>query len=289
MTDRNLDQLLDAWMELGPAVAPARVAEAVRLEANSTRQTASLRGWPPRRTLVMNNTVRLALAAAAAVVVALLGYTYFFADRVGTVGPDDPTPTQTASPNLVPRAEVALGAGTYSLGDDFPVGLTFEIPTGWASCSSGPLEQGICAFSGTEGGPTGGVGVGFVIVENVVEDPCDETSLLDPQVGPSVEELAAAISNLPGFDVTAPEDVTVDGFAAKRLTLTAPRSSACEVMSTWATPDRVNGVGSGEATSIYIVDVDGVRIVIGTTHFPETSADELSAADDVISSIEIEP
>lgn len=289
MNDRNLDQLLNAWMDLGPSSAPDRVADAARLEARTTSQTAIPMWWPPRRLPLMNNTVRLALAAAAAVVVALLGYSFFLAPNVGAPGPDDPSPTLAASPNLLPRAEVDLAAGTYSLGDAFPVGLTFEIPTGWASCSSGPLEQGICAFSGTVGGPTGGTGVGFHIVENVVEDPCDATSLLDPPVGPSVEELAAAISNLPGFEATAPEDVTVDGFAATRLTLTAPGAAACESLSTWATPDRVNGVGFGEASSLYIVDVDGVRIVISTTHFPETSADELSAADDVIASIQIEP
>jgi hypothetical protein len=288
MNDRNLDQLLKAWMDLGPTTAPDRVAEAARLEARSTRQTAALGGWPPRRFPLMNNTVRLALATAAAVVVALLGYTYFFAPSVGAPGLDDPTPSPSPSPNLLPSIEGALDAGTYSLGDEFPVGLTFEVPTGWTSCSSGPLEQGICAFSGTAAAP-GGVGVAFLVVENVVEDPCDETSLLDPPVGPSVEELAAAISNLPGFDVTTAEDVTVDGFTAKRLTVTAPEAAACEGLSTWATPDRVNGVSFGEVNSLYLVDVDGVRIVISTAHFPLTSPGDLSAADDVIASIEIEP
>ena len=42
MNDRNFDQLLDAWMDLGPTAAPDRVADAARLEARTTRQTAIL-------------------------------------------------------------------------------------------------------------------------------------------------------------------------------------------------------------------------------------------------------
>ena len=48
MNDSSLDQLLDAWVELGPNVAPARVADAARLEIRSTRQTAIPKWWPPR-------------------------------------------------------------------------------------------------------------------------------------------------------------------------------------------------------------------------------------------------
>ena len=56
-------------------------------------------------------------------------------------------------------------------------------------------------------------GVGFVIVDNVVSDPCDPTQPhLVPPVGPSVDDLVTAISNLAGFEATDPVDVTVDGF-----------------------------------------------------------------------------
>ena len=74
MNDRNLDQLLNAWMDLGPTTAPDRVADAARLEARSTRQTAIRQWWPPRRFPQMNNMAELGLAAAAVVVAALLGY-----------------------------------------------------------------------------------------------------------------------------------------------------------------------------------------------------------------------
>ena len=40
MNDRNFDQLLNAWMDLGPTTAPERVADAARLEAADHAPTA---------------------------------------------------------------------------------------------------------------------------------------------------------------------------------------------------------------------------------------------------------
>ena len=68
VNDRSLDQLLDAWMDLGPATAPDRVADAARLESRTTRQTAIPPGWPPRRFPLMNTYAKVALSAAAVVV-----------------------------------------------------------------------------------------------------------------------------------------------------------------------------------------------------------------------------
>lgn len=96
MNDRDIDQLLDAWMELGPNVAPPRVAEAARLEARSTRQTA-VPMWTARRFFAMNTMTRV---AAAAVVVSLgvaLGF--------GVLGPnvgDVPSPTPHVTPGPLP-------------------------------------------------------------------------------------------------------------------------------------------------------------------------------------------
>ena len=86
------------------------------------------------------------------------------------------------------------------------------------------------------------------------------------------------------------EDVSIDGFDAKRFTLTAPEDPACETLSTWATPTRTNGVGPGEANLIHIVDVDGVRVVLTSGYFGSpVSEQDLSLAEEVISSIRIEP
>jgi hypothetical protein len=91
MNDRDIEQLLDAWIELGPNAAPARVAEAARLEARSTRQTMA------RRFFAVNTMTRVAAAAALAAVG--VGVVLAF----GALGPDVgdmPTPTPTPQATL---------------------------------------------------------------------------------------------------------------------------------------------------------------------------------------------
>jgi hypothetical protein len=230
----------------------------------------------------MNTTAKLAVGAAT-VVVALLGLNFLGPGGPSVGGEPEPTPipSPTASPSLIPLTEsVPLDAGRYSLGSQFPVGISFDLPSGWESCSLGVLEQGVC--------PVDGVGVGFLVIENVVADPCSG-ELLDPPVGPSIDDLATAVANLPRFDATPTEDATVDGFDARRLTITAPEDTGCD-LSTWATPDRTNGVAPGEANLLYLVDVDGVRVMINAAYFPADVTDEdLAAAEAVIASIQIEP
>lgn len=291
MTDRNIDQLLDAWMDLGPTVAPARVAEAVRLESRSTRQAATLRGWPPRRFPVMSTTVRYALAAAVVAVAALLGYVYLAGPNVGGPGPDVPSPSVAVSPEAsaaaLPPFERQLDAGRYTLSDEIPVGVTFDLPSGWRSCSPDASELSVCRVAGRD---AAGIGVAFMFIENVAADPCNGADLLDPPVGPSVDELVTAISNLDGLQVSAPEDVTVDGFNAKRLTVTAPDQFRCESLSTWATATRTNGVGVGENNLLHVVDVDGVRILIASAYFEEqVTAEDFNAVEQLIASIDFEP
>ena len=98
MNDRNLDQLLDAWMDLGPNAAPARVAEAARLEARTTRQSAIPVEWRPLRFPEMNNTAKLALGAAAVVVAALIGFTML--GGPSGIGSPRVNPTPSATPDL---------------------------------------------------------------------------------------------------------------------------------------------------------------------------------------------
>lgn len=239
----------------------------------------------------MNTTTKVALGAAAVLVAAFLGIRFLLPGSGGLGG--DPVSTATPSPtstsNEIPFGDRPLEAGRYSLRSGFPAEITFEVPAGWTSCIIGPLEQGVCRNLGSMERPTG-VGIAFLVIENIVADPCDEASLLDPPVGPSIDELATAMTNLQGFTVSAVDDTTIDGFPAKRLTVIAPETPECEAMQTWATPSRLNGVGAREANLTYLVDVDGVRIMINLAYFPPFVSDaEMDAAEKVISSIQIEP
>jgi hypothetical protein len=291
MNDHDLHHLLDAWMDLGPEVAPVRVADAARLEARSTRQVVTLAGWtPPRLPFLNMATLQVALATVLIVAVTLLGYRYLAGSSVGGPGIEDPLPSPTASSSTrpIPLTFSAgnLAPGRYTLAGSFPVELTLDLPAGWSSCSIGVLEQGVCRSPAQD---EFAIGINFLFVENVVADPCNGSDLQDPPVGPTVEDLVTAVSSLEGFEATAAEDATVDGFPAKRLTVTAPDESGCD-LSTWATPDRTNGVGRSEINDLHIVDVDGVRILISAAYFPElVTPEDLAATEEVLASIQIEP
>ena len=290
MNDHDLHHLLDAWMDLGPSAAPVRVAEAARLEVRSTRQTVTLAGWtPPQLPFLNMATLQVALAAVLIVAVTLLGYRYLAGSSVGGPGIEDPLPSPTASsasPLPLAFSDDTLPPGRYALAGSFPVELTLDLPAGWSSCPLGVMEQGVCrSLVGDESG----IGIAFLVVENVVADPCNGADLQDPPVGPTVEDLVDAVSSLEGFEATAAEDVTVDGYPARRLTVTAPDRSGCELF-TWASPDRTNGVGRSEINDLHIVDVDGVRILISAAYFPDVvTAEDLAETEEVLASIQIEP
>ena len=290
MNDHDLHHLLDAWMDLGPEVAPVRVADAARLEARSTRQAVTLAGWtPPRLPFLNMATLQMALAAVLIVAVTLLGYRYLAGPSVGGPGVDDPLPSAAASSaRSLPLgfSEETLRPGRYTLAGSFPVELAFDLPAGWSSCSIGVMEQAICRSPAED---VFAIGINFLFIENVVSDPCYGGDLQDPPVGPTVEDLVDAVSSLEGFEVSAAQDATVDGYPAKRLTVTAPDESACGLY-TWATPDRTNGVGESEINDLHIIDVDGVRILISAAYFPDlVTPEDFAAADEVLASIQIEP
>jgi hypothetical protein len=203
-------------------------------------------------------------------------------------------PSAAGSPRALPAQGDDLTAGSYAVSDGFPVGITFEIPpfeppAVWFACSASPVEQAVCLESNPDA-DTPVSAVTFQIIDNVVADPCSDqetAELLDPPVGPSVDELVTAISSLQDYEATAPMDITVSGFRGIEFTLTAPDTEGCG--ATWATTDRTTGVGPGEINVLRILDVDGVRVVIVSAYHPDTSEAAVAAAEHVMESVRIEP
>ena len=66
MNDRTLDQVLQAWLDLGPDVAPDHLHEAVAQEARDTRQAAtSWRRWIADSVLSTSTVANIALAGCS--------------------------------------------------------------------------------------------------------------------------------------------------------------------------------------------------------------------------------
>ena len=132
---------------------------------------------------------------------------------------------------------------------------------------------------------------------NVVADPCDGT-LRDPAVGPTVDDLVAAISSLPWSAVTLPTDVTVDEFRGKEFEVTAPPLLPCwggdhpgwwDGVETGLSGQAI-GQAPGSRTRLRIIDVQGTRVVIASSYLPATTSpedvDEINA---IVDSVRIEP
>ena len=64
-----------------------------------------------------------------------------------------------------------------------------------------------------------GIILSFWWPANVYADVCDNQSLLDPPIGPSVGDLAIALAHQSGAEATDPTPITVDGYHGQLVEL----------------------------------------------------------------------
>jgi hypothetical protein len=172
MNDRNLDQLLHAWLDLGPDVAPDRVHSAIALEVRTTRQAARSSQWAAERFRPMNTFAKIAFAAAGVVVVAVVGLNLLSRNGAFVVTPAV-SPSSSSSSSCSPSTSAAVGgqnvqgwpgartngAGLYSWdmgGDawmhhatDSSVGVSITFSTSANAYESGPTRVTVAGCSGT--------------------------------------------------------------------------------------------------------------------------------------------
>jgi hypothetical protein len=114
-----MDQLLDAFLDLGPTVAPKRIAEATHEAIRTTRRRRAW--WPGRRLPVMDNFARIAIAAVAVIAGAILGITLLPGLNIGNPS-QTPSPTPTSTTALLPCGESSADPSASAL----PDGLTWS-------------------------------------------------------------------------------------------------------------------------------------------------------------------
>ena len=103
-TDRNTTRIVRSWLAEGVTALPDRVLDAVLDQVPATPQRRSL--WPARRITPLNTYAKAAIAAAAVLAVAIVGYNLL--PRSGGVGAS-PTPTLQETPSASP-APLAVGS-----------------------------------------------------------------------------------------------------------------------------------------------------------------------------------
>jgi hypothetical protein len=183
-----------------------------------------------------------------------------------------------------------LEPGTH-VTEDFLTRVTFTVPAGWEGRVGGPYVVDL----GVRGGPRA---LGFLIFDVVYADPCNfSVGPITPQPGPTVDDLANALAGLPGLGATAPTDITVDGYRGKQVTLTAPPSTltGCVLspdgdMRIWASPlGATYGMNPGDRNRVWILDVDGQRLVIDAPQPMTQSVAEKAEVQQILDSIKLAP
>ena len=289
---RDPDVLIRAFLDEGQTDLPDRAFDAVRRDIHHTRQRMVLGPWREPR---MSIFARVAIAAAAVVAVGLAWVTFGPA-RNGIGTQPTPTPSPTASPRGLPFGDQELPlvpGASYITADPFLVRVTFTAPDGWV----GRLGAQYLAFTNPTGRDAPAYGVVFGIFDKVAADPCNyDRGFKGALPGSSVDALVTALTAVPGLEASTPIDVTVDGYAGKQLTLTAPASfEGCTLSpngdyAVWQLGmDTNNPFIAGQRDRLWILEVDGQRLVIDLPEAPDQSAQERADAQAVFDSIQIAP
>ena len=248
---------------------------------------------PP--TSEVRNRRRIAMAAAA--VVAIVGVAAIVIHRMNsddgvepapaaepTVAPTTVAPTTAAQTTVAPTTDaptpVGPTIGTFVMSG---VDLTFAVPAGWKYHDDWYVANANWSLV-----------VFFDIVANIYTDSCPSV-LVDPPVGPTVDDLASAWANLPGFNATAVSDITVDGFPGKQVEFTVPDYNKDGGDCPYGDFKLLEAVGGGaywaqgpnQHHQLWILDVNGTRLVIAATDFPNTSPQDRAVIDEILASIQI--
>lgn len=262
----QLEGYLDEYV--GSTPLPDDVRDAIRAELPSIQQRKAW--WPARRFPPMNQAMRIALASAAVLAVALIGVSFFRAQNVGAPGLGDATPTPAPSAMPLP-ASGALEPGRYAMDViSAPLSASVTVGDGWTS--------GLWYITNSDGGS-----VHSLAIANVYTDACDGPgNLAAPAIGPSIDDLVAALDAQAGTDLSVPTDAVVDGYEGVRVELTPAEGidpTACTGGSLFLWVDSLTDRRYvGDEQALWILDVDGTRVVIAAGYDLADPAQEAALA-----------
>jgi hypothetical protein len=295
-SDRDITRIVRSWLEDGRNALPDRVLDSVLDQLPTTPQRRH--SWQAWRNPIVSNTFKFMLAGAASLAVAAIGIGLYF-NQPGGIGPPAASPSPTVAPTLPPTPEPTPAAalplpdddlepGTYMVDSpNFPVRITFDVPDGW---SGAPGTKAASVWKSTAAAPDYSLMVAFWIVDSVSADPCG-TDEMDWRVGPTVDDLATAIAGWPGFSVSGPTDVALGGYQGKLLEITVPDVAEGCVggdFDMWHSGGTIRGANEGNQSQLWILDVDGVRLVVETVDFPGSSDQDRAESLQILESIQIE-
>ena len=285
-SERDIERILDHWFTERPTQVADRVLdEAADRIARQPQQPA----WRlSLRDSHVNTYLKPLLAAAAVLVIAVIGWNLLPGGSTGIGGPQSTesppsTPSPTASPTPEPTPSPTPAPAAMDLqGDD--AYWTATVPAGWTGVGSSRLtaSQGF-------GGPTG-LTIGASGAVNVPSDPCDGVGEYSDAASPA--DVVATLEARDDLVVSDPIDATLGGLAGLRVDVEMPADfGACGEVFLFAEPDGsgIPALGPSNLFRIWIVDVDGRPVVFWISSFAGTPADDLVEAQQIMDSIVITP
>jgi hypothetical protein len=288
--ERDISRILRSWLRRDEHESAERILHTVLSRLDTTPQRRSW--WPARRSLQMQRLTQMFIAAAAVLVVAVVGYSLVPRPT------NDQGPTATASPLPTaapiatamawPRGDAPMKPGAHTTqGSPFGVGLTATVPTGWEGKMGGPYFAEIWRANAPGG-------LSFHIPSQVPVDACDPEKGFVDFADDSVATFVAAMRALPRVRVSGVRDLRVDGYRATELTITAPKAyGSCTLQNEaelplWKLPlGLVWSAAAGGTLQVTVVDISGVRLAIVADD--AGNSDSKAAMQAIIDSIELEP
>jgi len=301
--DRDVTtRIVRSWLHEDAHEDADRILNLVLDEIDTTPQRRA--PWLARRFPPMNsNVVRIALAAAALVLIAVVGFQYL--GNANTGGPSETSqpstpPVASAEPSAPADGSLPVGS-SHILWDHSQDGatpglgikITVTIPaSGWF----GDANDGILGKNENVDAPDGAglivfartndllVGLGDLYVYG---DPCHWANTKADSPVTTVDEVMAALSAQTSRDASTPVGVTYDGYAGKYITLHVPDDAVFSDCDEGQFRTFVQGVEApryaqdpGQFDLLTVLDVDGQLVIFDVTYYEGTPAsvlDELAA------------
>ena len=244
----------------------------------------------------MNPIAKYAIAAAAVVVVAIVGINLFgttSSSGVGGVAPSgaaSPSPSPSSGSYRVAPTRGAIEPGRYRWLTD-SVQALFVLPDGWSGRDGGILKNEDTA---TEASFAHNLPGSWLEVTHVYTDACESEGALKP-IGDTTNDLIAALDAQKGTDAVV-TDITAAWGPGKRVEITQAdevdragcRHGAEGPLQIWA--DAVENAyysfAPGSWGVVYVFDVDGDRFVFNATYGSEVSEADVDEVDAIVESLQ---
>jgi hypothetical protein len=205
--------------------------------------------------------------------------------QVGATG-SSPTLDPSSSPSTLPSSDVAVFR-TDDPAFNAKYRITMDLLDGYRSVSGNQVVLGTDS----------GQGISAWFVGDVYAEPCHWVGmLLDLPMDPSVDGLVAGLASQQGRHASAATDVTLDGFTGKYMELTVPARidvADCDhgQFRTWVDPtlEGARWFESGQRDLLWIVDVEGNRLVMDAALGSETTQQDRADRIQMVESVRIEP